>query len=317
MTQDYLGFDIGGTKIEGALISKKEGQGPNILSKERFATKDFKNIEEVINAIETMSFHLCKKENKEFQKISGIGLGLPGGLHPSERYMINGNTPMLIGQSLEKKLGEHFLKNRNFSPPIISNNDANCFALAEVSFGAGLLYLEEEKIPLHKQIGVGIILGTGTGGGLCIGGKIFEGAFGGAMEVGHSYLKYTKDECYCHQKGHAEQFLCGPSLEKKYFQLANKKISALEIFTSSHDLIAKNIVEDFKNDLKLFLTNLTNLISPHYFVLGGGVSLQKIIYEGLETHLKENSFINYKTPRVYQHQIGDSAGVLGCVIPFF
>jgi fructokinase len=77
------------------------------------------------------------------------------------------------------------------------------------------------------------------------------------------------------------------------------------------DPLANSTVEKYQDLLTQFLVNLVNLYDPDYFVLGGGVSLQDQIYEGLERRISERTFIPENYTPVYKHIIGDSAGVLG------
>ena len=71
------------------------------------------------------------------------------------------------------------------------------------------------------------------------------------------------------------------------------------------------IVSNYKKNLSLFLINLTNIFDPDYFVLGGGVSKQQSLYKGLEEDLIKKSFVPESSPKVYKHNLGDSAGVFG------
>ena len=62
------------------------------------------------------------------------------------------------------------------------------------------------------------------------------------------------------------------------------------------------------------MANLTNILDPDYFVLGGGVSLQPVVYEGLEEEMRRYIYSPVAKPKVYCHQLGDSAGVLGAAL---
>jgi fructokinase len=74
------------------------------------------------------------------------------------------------------------------------------------------------------------------------------------------------------------------------------------------------VVLRYKDDLARFLGGLTSVFDPHYFVLGGGISLQPAIYSGLSEALSRHTFLPQSNIPVYQHQLGDSAGGLGAAL---
>lgn len=314
----YIGLDIGGTKIEAAILSfctKKYC----IHATTRLATNRENGIDNLIAKIAELCLNICQNNQVPLQQIAGIGIGLPGSVDPVSMIMLAGNTQILEGVDLRKCLYAEWAKKKcTFHPEIIIANDANCFALAEARFGAGLSFFESSNIPFSQQTAIGIILGTGTGGGVVQKGQILSGATGGAFEFGHTILRNTTERCYCGETSHAEQFLCGPAIEKTYFNLAKVKLSSSDIFKaySNDDKHALSTIDIFKTDLVTFLSNLTNLFAPHYFVLGGGVSSQKILYPKLEQEIAQHIFIKQSPPQVYQYKISDSAGVIGAVIPF-
>ena len=125
--------------------------------------------------------------------------------------------------------------------------------------------------------------------------------------------------CYCGQNTCAELFLSGSALEENYKELhpESQFKSAKDIFDSfkeGSDETSKKIILNYKNDLSIFLSLLTRIFDPHYFVLGGGVSLQDEIYKGLEQKVHQNSFAKDSKPLIYKHQISDSAGALGAAL---
>jgi predicted NBD/HSP70 family sugar kinase len=90
--------------------------------------------------------------------------------------------------------------------PVIVENDANCFALAESLHGAGK----------GKDVVLGITMGTGVGGGIVIGGKLYRGSNGFAGEIGHMLLKPGEPPFATSDKrGDVEQFLSGTALGKR------------------------------------------------------------------------------------------------------
>jgi predicted NBD/HSP70 family sugar kinase len=319
-----LGFDIGGTKTEVSLFQMNTGSGQfdvffnggitdiKLAYSKRMPTSREDGYESYLKNITSLTKTTLLENNLSIDLIDGIGLGLPGSVHPKSKQMLNGNTKMLIGRSFVSD----FSKSISFKNKISANNDASCFALAEALCGAGLKYEAETGVPVNSQQSIGIILGTGCGGGLILGGKIIEGGKGGGGEIGHSTLVTNGHPCYCGRLGCAEQYLAGPAIEIAMASQSNRELSSEEIFKKAleGDALALSVVTDYKEKLADFLINLNNIYDPHYFVLGGGVSKQNLIYENLEADLSKKMFVTGKTPGVYQHQLSDSAGGLGAAI---
>ncbi len=316
-----LGLDIGGSKIEARLCEviydesgqyqfynrTKELNSLNSLAVSRIPTQRDLGHDNVMSRLKELIKQVCVDANVELNDLSGIGIGLPGSVDPETGIMINGNSKIFIDQDIRKDIQSIF----SIDIDIQIANDANCFALAESICGAGKEYFLETGVNYSGQIGLGIILGTGTGGGLIYKGDIFSGRDGGALEVGHSLLVTDGSPCYCGRAGCAEEYLSGPAIQSSH----PDKLPSLEIFKRAEDGndLELQIINTYKDHLVNFLTNLTNLYNPHFMVLGGGVSNQDTIYNGLEESIKENSFLKGKSPKIYKHQISDSAGVLGAI----
>lgn len=331
----FIGFDVGGTKIEAMLLyfgkpkskkdfisqfeyqDKKENIQPGIiLHKKRIATERHSGYEQIIDKMALLAKEICREKKVNLHDISGVGLSVPGPVDPVTQKISMSNSMVMTGHNLHKDLKSKL----KMDCPFASENDANCFALAEVLCGAGLSYFKKTKIPVSQQIAVGLILGSGFGGGLVMNGNIISGKRGGAGEVGHMTLHPDGPPCYCGRRGCAEQYLCGPALEaamnNRLYSQIEKRPKASEIFDlyHAHDPIALAVVKQYKKDLAFFLGSLSCLLDPHYFVFGGGLSLQPLIYEGLEKKIGENTYLEQNPVTIFKHQVGDSAGTIGAVL---
>ncbi len=325
-----LSVDIGGTKIEGALL-QFEDHLPNkqafslansslmgiIVDKGRAPTERLLGYDQVIVKIEKILVGLIKKHNLDISEIKGVGINLPGTVHPTQQKMLMGNSSIFIGKDI---IGDVSKKLNIKGIPVICENDANCFALAESVCGAGLAFNSLSQTPFKEQTSIGLILGTGVGGGVVISGNILRGSFGGGGELGHSELFTEGHPCYCGKKGCAEQYLSGPAVEaafntRIYAQIENRPTSK-DIFelAKNSDPVAIAILKQYKQHLIKFLGNLSNIFDPHYFVFGGGVSCADLIYEGIEEELAKITFVPESSPKIYKHKLGDSAGVIGAAL---
>ena len=288
-----IGLDVGGTKIEIALI--KDNQ---IIFKHRAPTERHKGYEHIVSVITNLIKTALQETNSQLSDFSGIGLGLPGSVDPKSMKMINGNTQAFIEKDL---IGD--IKNElNSDIQIKCANDANCFALAEAVLGVGKKYPKD-------AIGVGIIIGTGCGSGIVINQQIFSGSRGGAGEAGHTTLHENGRDCYCGKNGCAELYLSGRGVEDQYFQTNGVRKKATEVLED------EKLRDKYQRDLGKFLSNITNIIDPDYFVLGGGLSKYPHLYDKAHEILAQKQFLKTcEAPQIHQHEISDSAGVLGAAL---
>nr|BDT27632.1 ROK family protein [Bacteriovorax sp. HI3] len=302
--QMFLGIDVGGTKIEGAVAELNLlERSINVLSKKRITT--IHDHEAFVDSLVALINDLLLESALKIDDLLAIGMALPGTLHPQTSIMLNGNTRFLIGHDvlgiLKEKLGSKV--------QIVAQNDANLFALAEAWGGAGKHYEAAKGVSFKEQVVVGITLGTGVGGGFVSQGKILSGAHGSALEVGHIVLEAGGNRCYCGQQGCAETYLSGTAI--------NKMMNSQEFFAKAN-LGSQEVLQtmiDYRLHFVQFLSIINNLFNPHYFVFGGGLSSQSILFEDLKTDLEENIFLSKDyCPDIYINHLGDSSGLFGAMI---
>ena len=123
----FLGYDIGGTKTELAILYFSEGKKEfQIVHRERMPTQRLNGYTFMLKAITQFTFDVLKEAKLSPSKISGIGIGLPGTVHPKKQSMIFGNTMAFINKPFSADLK----KSLKVKCPVVSENDANCFAYA-------------------------------------------------------------------------------------------------------------------------------------------------------------------------------------------
>ncbi len=314
MLHPYLGIDIGGTKTEVSLLSLGSPQtfeDYTLLSRKRCPTDRHHGLPSFLRNLNALIEETVRDANVSLGSLKGIGVGLPGSIHPEIQTMVQGSIPFFKSIDLRAE----FKNALSFEGPMIFENDANCFALAEANFGTGRTWATQNQIHPANLCLIGITLGTGVGGGIVMNGELIRGRRGGAGEIGHMSLRPADRQCYCGKSGCAEQFLSGPGLEHAYQSRArpDSSVSGKQIFARSrtNDPFALASIEAYKDDLLQFLSNLSNLLDPHIMVLGGGISLEDQIYEGIETRLSEGCFLTSDPPAVLKNSLGDAAGALG------
>lgn len=298
------GFDIGGTKIELAVFNEKLEK----LYSERVDTpKD--SYEQWLSVI----VNLVKKADEKFGEKGTVGLGLPGfvnhetGLAEITNIRVADNKPIL--KDLSECLGRE----------VKAENDANCFALSEA-------WAEENQ--QYRGV-LGLILGTGFGGGLVIDGKIYSGQIGMAGELGHIQLNYHAlkllgwdnapiYECGCGNHACLDTYLSGRGFELLYRDLKGESLSAKDIIQRfyAQDQSAVDFVEVFIELAAISIGNIITALDPHLIVLGGGLSNFDYLYEALPKALPKHLMRSAKVPAIKKAKYGDSGGVRGAAALF-
>lgn len=313
----YLGIDTGGTKTEVNLITHSQDSDFStyrILDKRRIPTERRSGLDGFLRELKNLTLEILTSAGVSMKNLQGVGIGLPGSIHPGQQRMVQGSIPFFKGIDLTQV----FRTSLEFSGSLVFENDANCFALAEAYFGAGSEWARKNRISQEELCLLGVTLGTGVGGGIVMNGRLIRGRRGGAGEVGHMSLRESDRPCYCGKFGCAEQFLSGPALEHSY--QIRSGAGGLETGRSlfkrvkQGDPFAIATLEAYRTDLLQFLSNLSNLLDPHVIVLGGGISLEEGIYTGIETRLSEGCFLTEDPPAVLQNRLGDAAGAIGAAL---
>lgn len=296
-TKNLWGIDMGGTKIEGAVL--KSPENPEVLFRYRLPTESDKGYEHVMGQIQKV---VSKMEDELGYRPEQIGIGTPGTLDPLTNTMKNCNSVVLNGKPLRADL------ERKLGVQLHMANDANCFALAEANMGIAF-----EKFP-KAEVVFGVIMGTGVGGGVVVRGRVINGLQGIGGEWGHNFLDESGGECYCGKVGCVEKVLSGPALESFYEKKSGIRKKLKEIYDLSltgKDEIALATMERLTGFFGKALSVVVNIIDPQVIVIGGGVGNIDLIYtKGVES-LAKHVFNNRLETPVLKPKLGDSAGVFG------
>ena len=289
-----LGIDLGGSKIE-AMVLARDGE---ILVRERVATPqgDYRATLDAIVGL----MRVC--EQRVGQRCS-IGVGMPGSTSRTTGLVKNSNSVCLNGQALHRDLAQLMGRELRFA------NDADCLALSEASDGAGA----------GAQCVFGVIVGTGTGGGIVHNGKLLSGPNGIAGEWGHNPLPWpTRQElpgpdCYCGRQGCIETWLSGPGLARDHAGQSGRAAAAVDIAmrAKAGDQPARNSLARYADRMARALASVINIIDPDVIVLGGGISNIDWLYTAVPARWDEYVFSDTVATRLVRAQHGDSSGVRG------
>jgi fructokinase len=289
-----IGIDVGGTKIE-AIALARTGE---VLTRKRVATPQ-REYEATLQAIAT----LVADFEREVDQRGSVGVGIPGTLWGANGLVKNANSTWLIGRPMGSDLS------RLLGRPVRFANDANCLALSEAADGAGA----------GAESVFGVIVGTGTGGGLVIDGKVLVGANAIAGEWGHNPMPWPRPgewpgpSCYCGRTGCIETFLSGPGLTHDFERATTERLPAEEIVAraSAGDLAATLSLERYEDRFARALASVINLFDPDVIVLGGGLSNVERLYTAIPARWPAFVFSDVVVTRLVKAAHGDASGVRG------
>lgn len=294
------GIDLGGTKVEGIIMRTSEK--PEVIERLRIPTEREKGYEHVLGQIKRLLELLSEKSGLMPEK---VGIGTPGTLDPITELLKNSNTTILNNQPFKKDL-EAFI-----DIPVQMANDANCFALAEATYGA------VRTLDFKPQVVFGVILGTGVGGGLVVDGKVINGRQGIGGEWGHNFLDESGGACYCGKTGCVETVISGTALEK-YYLLQSGIALPLQIiaehYKSGDDTVARETIDRLVRYFGKAISVVIDIVDPDVIILGGGVgNIAQLYSEGVDW-ARKFVFNNRLDTMFLRPSLGDSAGVFGAAL---
>ncbi|NGZ14380.1 N-acetylglucosamine kinase [Vibrio aestuarianus] len=294
----YYGFDVGGTKIEFGAFNE---------NLERVATERVPTPTDDYNLLVDTIAGLVNKYDAQFGVEGKIGLGLPGMEDADDATVLTVNVPAAKGKplraDLEAKIGRS----------VKIENDANCFALSEAW---------DEELKDEPSV-MGLILGTGFGGGLVYQGQVFSGRNHVAGEFGHMRLPldawlHLGDNapmlgCGCGKKGCLDSYLSGRGFELLYEHYYGEQKKAIDIINANTEGESKATehVERFMELLAICFANLFTANDPHVVALGGGLSNFDLIYQEMPKRIPKHLLSVAKCPKIIKAKHGDSGGVRG------
>ena len=258
-----IGIDLGGTKIEGIALDESRE-----VARVRIDTPrdDYQATVDAITSIVA-----------DLERVAGargtVGVGIPGTLSPDMGLVKNANSTWLLGRPLKTDL------ERALDREVRIANDANCFAVSEATDGAAA----------GADVVFGVIVGTGTGAGITVRGRVLTGPNGIAGEWGHNPLPWASGDeipgppCYCGKHGCVETFLSGPGLTRDHERRSGRRMPAIEIAAqaTSGDAAANESMTCYEHRMARALAAIINIVDPDVIVLGGGLSNITRLYENV------------------------------------
>jgi fructokinase len=318
-----LGVDLGGTKTEAALLRRFAADDARfeVLERERVPTPAEEGYDAIVSATAELARRVAVRASLKLAALP-IGVGMPGAVTRRTGVVKNSNTVCLNGRPFREDLS------RALGRSIVFENDANCFALAEARLGAARA--ERDGLVF------GAILGTGVGGGLVFGGRVWGGPQNLGGEWGHHAVgPWTRptarveldregelglglglrERCYCGNTGCLELYLSGKAVERDYQRRGGAALPLAAIAERrDSDAFASAAIHEMLEAFGRGLANLIDILDPSAIVLGGGASNLDLLYsEGVE-RVRAYVFNDELLTPIVRHELGDSAGVLGAAL---
>ncbi|MCP4649354.1 MAG: ROK family protein [PVC group bacterium] len=308
-----IGVDFGGTYVKLALVRFTD-RGLKIDGYSKFQTCDY-NRDEVIEQLVIRIIKLKAESTYKGNEVKGVGIGMPGRVDFNKGVVCDlTNVPgwknVPLKDILEKKI----------KIPVLIDNDANLMALAESKYGAAKGY----------QNCVCVTLGTGIGGGIILGGKVYRGGSFAAGEIGHMTINENGPLCACGNRGCAERYagnryileeaikrLRGGArsslkdkIQGKYSNLTLEMVAAA---ARKKDAFSMILWQEIGAHVGVVLADVVNLLNPDIIVLGGGVAnAGTLILDPIRKTIKERAFkVSRQNLRVGLSKFKHKAGIIG------
>lgn len=289
-----LGIDLGGTKI-AAVVLDDRGQ-------EKWRTRVATPRGDYEGTLAQIAALVTDGEQAAGETCS-VGIGIPGAPSRATGRIKNANSTWLNDQPLQADL------EARLSRPVRLANDANCLVVSETMDGASK----------DARLVFGVILGTGTGGGLFANGALVEGLNSIAGEWGHNPLPWPEaselpgEPCYCGRSGCIETWLSGPALARDHARAAGETVAAEEVVAraSRGDTRAAEALDRWEGRLARGLATVINVVDPEVIVVGGGLSRIARLYTNVPALWGQWIFSDVVATRLVPARHGADSGVRG------
>ncbi|MCS2163017.1 N-acetylglucosamine kinase [Scandinavium sp. H11S7] len=294
----FYGFDIGGSKIALGVFDAQRR-----LQWEKRTPTPRDSYESFLQAV----CGLVAEADERFGVKGSVGIGIPGMPETADGTLYAANVPAASGQKLRQDLSARLDRD------VRLDNDANCFALSEAW---------DDEFTQYPLV-MGLILGTGVGGGLVLNGKSITGHSYITGEFGHIRLPvdaldvvgrdFPLTRCGCGQLGCIENYLSGRGFAWLYEHYNQQALSSPEIVAQweQGETKAREHVERYLDLLAVCLGNIMTIVDPDLLVIGGGLSNFAAITDGLAVRLPRHLLPVARVPRIERARHGDAGGMRG------
>lgn len=280
-----VSLDIGGTAIKAGLFDK-DGR---ILSVNEYPTEARKGVGALLDK-------LCSIV-KSFGDAECVGISSTGQVDRKEGCIVFGTDAMPgytgtpLRQILQQRLGI----------PVVVDNDVNCAAIGELHFGAGK----------NLDDFICVTYGTGIGGAIVTGKKIYYGRRGIAGEIGHMTTHAGGTRCVCGRNGCYEMYGSTNALIRRVADKVGRNMNGREIFAEFDNPLIKVEIDGWIDEIVYGLASLAHIFNPGCFILGGGILNEEYVLKNIDTRLNRLVIPSFSGIIVKRAELGNNAGIYG------
>ncbi len=309
-----VGVDLGGTNILVVVLDDDDERRGSARMKTPVAGER----NEVLEVMEAAVHAALGDAGLDLSDVEAIGVGTPG-------VVIDGTVG---GAANVPGWQERFSLKEGLEGRIDATvrvvNDVSAAAAAEHRMGAATG---------HDDVLV-VFVGTGVGGGLILGGRPYEGAFGGAGEFGHTVVVMNGRTCPCGRRGCVEAYAGRRSMEmavKRAVSSGTDTVVPALVEERDHqrvtsgvirdaldlgDPLVADLVEEAVQALGAGIASAVNLIDPEIVILGGGLGVRfgERLGPDIRRHMEKNLFLHDDPPEFQVAALGDFGGALGAAL---
>ncbi|NIP31822.1 MAG: ROK family protein [Candidatus Dadabacteria bacterium] len=295
----YLGIDVGGTNIRGAIIT----ENGEVIERHKTASEAKKGIGTLINNIEKFFHHFSN------YNLQGVGIGIPGIIDQKKGLLTQAPN---IKNAKDYPIKKALLNKLNL--PIEIENDANCAALGEYWIG------ESKKVSSL----IILTIGTGLGGGIILDDKLWNGSNGMGGEIGHMTINPEGPRCNCGNYGCIESYVSAEAIRRIVGETEDLKQQLINIkkedipeelmkLALKKNKIAVKIWKDLGKYLGLGIANLVNILNVEMVIIGGGLSnAWELFIKQTKDEVKKRGLSGpVENLKIKKASLGDDAGIFG------
>jgi glucokinase len=307
-----IGFDVGGTNLKvGAVHDNKE-----ITAARNAAFPKGETYEKIAELMAEQVNELAKELKIRAADFKSIGVATAGSIDAEGKVILHAHNLGFHDVPMVCEMHKHFPET-----PVYLANDADAAALAELHAGAFR----------GKKTAVLMTLGTGVGGGVILGGRMFKGGMGHGNELGHMIIQHGGPVCTCGNRGCIESLCTATWLiqqgrrsivdypvsmiyEKAEGNMDNVTAKTVIDCAKEGDAIALDIFNTYVDSLSSAIISIAMLLDPEVIALGGGVSLAgDFLFEPVRELVKQKSFFRV-SHEIVPAQLGNTAGIIGAAM---
>lgn len=291
-----VGVIIGSLEVQMGLLDDQN----NLLVKESYPTPRRTSPKGIVDEAAKKILSLLSRNHVPLDQCVGVGVGVPGTIDRRRGRVLYSNNLAWESVDLTERL------QKVIPCPVRIANDADCAALGEAACGAGK---DASDVVL-------LTLGNGVGGGIILGGQIFEGGMMGGSEVGHQVIRAGGRLCTCGRRGCLEAYVSLPALLSAAKETAGRDVPVEEIFSLAEagDPGMCRVLSEYTRALGEGIVNVVNLYRPQLVLLGGilGPYMEKLLPQ-LRKIAEKECFggVHGEIPSISCGKLGKNAGIIG------